>query len=152
VKIIYSDSTVQIYRKYDCIATQHRQLKPYQYTTLNEHLPATHQFVRQWDAQTFLDNARVVGTACQAYVQQVLDQRHHPEQAYKTCMGILSLTTYGNERLEKACQRALDFEVYSYHTLKNMLEKGWDKMTETPAEDTPIIPLHPNIRGKDYYQ
>ena len=154
VKIIYSPTMVQVYYKYEQIAQHERQYVPYQYTTVAEHLPTNHQFVRQWSAQTFLDKAAKVGQQCQDYIQQVLDQRGHPEQAYKSCMGILSLEKkFGAQRLNKACKRALAFEAYTYHTVKNILEKGWDTIEEPTADDkTPVVPIHPNIRGKEYYK
>lgn len=154
VKIIYSPGTVLVYYKYEQIARHERHYQPYQYTTISEHLPATHQFIQQWSAQTFLDKADKVGSECKAYIEKVLDQRGHPEQAYKSCMGIMSLEKkFGAERLNKACKRALDFEAYTYHTVKNILEKGWDAVEEPPQDDQPkVVPIHKNIRGKEYYK
>ena len=154
VKIIYSSTLVQIYYKYERIAVHKRDFKVYQYSTIAAHLPATHQFVNQWSAQTFIDQASEVGADCKAYMLKILDLKQHPEQSYKSCMGILSLVgKVGQERMNNACRRALDFEAYSYHTIKNILENGWDKLDDSSNQETPrIIPIHPNIRGKEYYQ
>ncbi len=154
VKIIYSAKRVDIYHRYQCIAQHPRQLMPYCYTTCLEHLPPQHQFVKQWSASFFLEQAKAIGPACQAYVQAILDRAAHPEQAYKSCQGVLSLKSkYKPERLDKACRRALHFEAYSYHTVRSILERGWDQLTDLVEEDdTPIVPIHSNIRGKEYYQ
>ena len=154
IKIIYSHSIVQVYNRYELIAEHQRQYSPYQYTTVQAHLPAAHRFVKQWSADKFLEQAAKVGPSCQAYIRQVLDQRQHPEQSYKSCMGIMSLEKkFGKERLDKACKRAMDFEVYTYQTIKNILQKGWDRLPD-PEEDTetPVVPVHPNIRGGEYYK
>lgn len=154
VKIIYSSSQVLVYHKYLQIAQHQRSRKPYEYSTINEHLPKKHQAIKQWSGPYFLEKAGLVGTKCSEYVQLILDKARHPEQAYKSCQGILSLEKkYGKQRLEKACKRALHFEVHTYQSIRNILEKGWDKLS-LPKQDkeAPIVPIHPNIRGKDYYK
>lgn len=57
----------------------------------------------------------------------------------------------GNERLENACKRALNFNVYNYKTIKNILENGLDN-PDYNSESRIHIPKHENIRGKEYYQ
>ena len=57
----------------------------------------------------------------------------------------------GNDRLIKACQRALDYGIYNYKTIQSILEKGLDKNTDGDTEQLEM-PLHDNIRGEDYYQ
>lgn len=154
VKIIYSNTTVQVYHKYERIALHQRKAQAYQYTTCKGHLPASHRFVSDWSAETFIRRSQRIGQHCKDYIIRILDLRQHPEQSYKSCVGILSLADkVGSKRLNRACKRGLNFEAYSYHTIKNILEKGWDKLEEEPPqEQTPIVPIHPNIRGKEYYQ
>lgn len=154
VKIIYSRTRVQIYYRYQPIAQHPRKYQPYQYSTIASHLPANHQFIQRRSAEFFLKRAAEVGEPCKAFILKVLDQAPHPEQAYKSCMGVMSLDKkVGKERLNKACRRALAFEVYTYQAVRNILEKGWDKMEQAPTEQqTLVVPLHANIRGKDYYQ
>ena len=156
VKIIYSNTHVQIYHKYERIAEHKRDDQPYQYSTILSHLPASHQFVKQWSADNFLKQAAEIGPDCKNFIAQVLDVKSHPEQAYKSCMGILGLSAklgVGPTRLNNACKRTLEFEAYNYHIIKNILERGWDKIEEaSDQEATPIVPIHPNIRGKEYYK
>jgi hypothetical protein len=68
------------------------------------------------------------------------------------CIGILNLAKkYGNERLISACQRALDFGIYNYKTVKKILENRLEKQ-QVDKELTESMPQHDNIRGSDYYQ
>ena len=153
VKIIYSPTKVEIYRKQERIALHQREYEPYGYTTIRDHLPANHRFVKQWSAEFFIEKAEAVGADCKTYILKILDLKQHPEQSYKSCFGILNLAKKaGDKRLDKACKRALDFEAYSYHTIKNILENGWDKLADEDKSEATIIPIHPNIRGKEYYQ
>ena len=86
------------------------------------------------------------------YIQKVLDRKQHPEQAYKSCLGILGFAKKaGNERLIKACQRALGYGSYNYKVIERILKKGLDMQQQEEAIQL-SMPLHENIRGEDYYQ
>ena len=77
----------------------------------------------------------------------------HPEQAYKSCVGTLSFAKkVGNDRLTKACQRGLDYGIYNYKTIQNILEGRMEQYDQGEENESPKMPLHENIRGEDYYQ
>lgn len=79
--------------------------------------------------------------------------KQHPEQAYKSCSGILSLARkVGQQRLIMACRRANSYGVYNYAIVVQILEKRLDTLTDEELEDTSQMPAHNNIRGNDYYQ
>jgi hypothetical protein len=83
----------------------------------------------------------------------VLQSKAHPEQAYKSCIGILTLDKkVGKQRLELACQRALYYQSYSYRTVKNILDKGLEEWQQEIFSSLAETPTHSNIRGKVYYQ
>jgi hypothetical protein len=89
----------------------------------------------------------------QLYILKVLDRKQHPEQAYKSCIGILSFgKKVGNDRLTKACQRALGYGLYNYKTIQSILEKGMDLYDDEDEKGQLQMPLHDNIRGENYYQ
>jgi transposase len=78
-------------------------------------------------------------------------QRRHPEQGYRACLGIMRLAkTFGRERLETACERAVEINAHSYSSLHSILKNGLDRQAHTRATDEPAI-THPNIRGADYF-
>jgi transposase len=152
IKLMYSRTTVQMFYNYECIATHQRIKSPYSYTTDKDHLASTHRFVSDWTPERFLSWAEGIHEDVKLYILKILNRKQHPEQAYKSCVGILSFAKkVGDERLIKACQRALDYGVYNYKIIKNILEKGLDKNTED--ENEPLeMPPHENIRGQEYYQ
>ncbi|SDK65904.1 Transposase [Mesorhizobium muleiense] len=50
---------------------------------------------------------RKIGPATAAVFHAVIADRLHPEQGFRTCLGILALTkSYGNKRVDAACQAA----------------------------------------------
>ena len=149
-KLLYTKSTVEIYHKYNRIAVHPRNYKPYVYTTIPEHLASTHQFVAQWSASRFLDWANSIDASVGEYIIQIIESRNHPEQAFKSCLGILSFEKkVGKDRLINACKRALDFKIYNFKTIQNILENNLDHIDFEQEEQE--LPNHPNIRGKHYY-
>lgn len=152
-KILYSTSTVDVYFGYELIASHKRSRRAYGYTTNDEHLASKHKFVTEWSADRFLGWAAAIGVDVQLYILKVFEQKQHPEQAYRTCMGILSFAKkYGNERLIRACRRALEYGTYNYSTIRTILQKGLDALNDDEECDTGVVPEHDNIRGGQYYQ
>jgi transposase len=153
VKLAYSRTSVEVFYNYQRIAIHERIRSPYNYTTDKEHLASTHRFVSDWTPERFLHWAEGIHEDVKLYILKILDRKQHPEQAYKSCVGVLSFAKkVGNERLIKACQRALDYGIYNYKTIQKILEKGLDKDNEGEEREQLQMPLHENIRGENYYQ
>jgi hypothetical protein len=78
-------------------------------------------------------------------------KKQHPEQSYKSCIGVLKLAPkVGNERMNNACKRALEYGIYNYKIVQTILEKNLDKSSpDNPGNDD--LPPHDNIRGEEYF-
>lgn len=153
VKLLFSRHSVEIYYNYERIALHNRTQSHYQYTTDKEHLASTHRFVSDWTPERFTTWADSIHEDVKLYILKILDRKQHPEQAYKSCVGILGFAKkVGNERLIKACQRALGYGVYNYKTIQRILEKELDLQDSPDETDQLKMPFHDNIRGENYYQ
>jgi len=153
VKIVYTNKDVEIFYKYNRIAHHIRILSPYSYTTKREHMASEHQFVSDWTPQRFIDWGASINKSVEIFIVKLLDRKKHPEQAYKSCIGVLSLAKkVGNERLTNACKRALDYELYNYKIVQTILNKGLDLLSEQESDDELQLPEHQNIRGNNYYK
>ena len=115
-------------------------------------MPSSHRFVSEWSPEFFISWASGIGEATKYFIEKILESKAHPEQGYKSCLGVLSFAKkIGKERLNNACSRALCYQDYKYSTVKKILDKGLDKepvQLEIPC----TIPAHENIRGEKYYQ
>jgi transposase len=152
VKLLYSNSQVEVYYKYNRIALHQRIKKPYSYTTITEHLASTHKFITEWTPQRFINWAESIDGNVKEYILHILDKKQHPEQAYKSCVGVLSLVKkVGEERLTNACKRAIEYNMYSYKTVQNILERGLDQVDKDDQPEQ-ALPEHNNIRGNNYYK
>ena len=117
-----------------------------------EHLPATHQFLTEWTPQSFIDKAAAIDSGVEELIIKILEQGKHHEQAYKSCMGVLTLEKkVGAERLANACKRALEHGIYNYRIVQNILERGLDRIDKDKDIDPDQLPIHKNIRGNNYY-
>jgi transposase len=152
IKIIYSDSLVEIFYKLERLAAHPRERKKYAYTTIKEHMPSHHQFISEWSSEKFITWAGHIGTNCKEYIIKILDKKQHPEQSYKSCLGVLHLTKkVGNVRLDNACKRAMDYGAYNYNIIERILKNGWDALDENIEQEIDM-PDHDNIRGGHYYK
>lgn len=153
VKLLFSRSVVEIYYNYQRIALHKRIKSAYSYTTDKDHLASTHRFITDWTPEKFLEWAAAIHDDVRLYILHVLDRKQHPEQAYKSCVGILSFAKKaGNERLAIACRRALSYGIYNYKTIQVILENNMDNYEESLFADELPMPAHDNIRGEDYYK
>ena len=152
--IIYTKTTVEVYHCYERIALHERMKGEFNYTTVADHMASTHRFVSEWSAEKFTSWAESIHPDVKLFIERVLEKKHHPEQAYKSCVGVLSFAKkVGKERLILACQRALDYGYYNYKIIQTILDKGLDKENETSSESSQLeMPLHDNIRGENYYE
>jgi transposase len=84
-------------------------------------------------------------------VEEIMARKTHPEQGYRSCLGIIRLAKKYPQRLEKACQRASLCQAFSYQSVKSILRSGLDlkPLAEECRQAEPIE--HGNIRGADYY-
>ena len=84
-------------------------------------------------------------------LQSPAARRVHPEQGFRTCLGVLSLAkSYEPARLDAACQRGVAIKARSVASIRSILKTGLDRaILEPEAEELPL--QHPNIRGQNYY-
>ena len=156
VKVLYDSRVVEIYYDNSRIALHTRTAHTKSYTTLTEHMPPHHQRMQQikgWNKEDLLEQAERIGPATRQAASRMLENSFYIEQNYKACFGMLMLKNkYGRQRLEAACHRALSGSRVNYTMIKNILERGLDKLLPQSDSDSKVIPPHDNIRGKDHYK
>lgn len=152
-KMLYSRNVLEVFYNYEQIAAHTRDPAPYGYTTDSTHLATTHRFLTEWTPERFLQWAESIGEDVKLLIQKILDRKQHPEQAYRSCVGILGFAKkVGNDRLVKACARALSYGAYNYKTVQTILTNRMDGYQESPFAEELAMPEHENIRGEEYYR
>lgn len=152
VKTIYTNRSVEIFKDGVRIAIYQRDRRNYSYTTLKEHMPEDHQLVNGWNPDRFISWAKKKGGSVKEFIQLMLDQREHPQQAFKACLGVLNLgNKYDDEAMQAACKKAIRINSISYRFIANSLKNKTYKIEDQQTEDIKI-PFHENIRGKENYK
>lgn len=148
----YSCRTVELFKDGKRVASHSRLHKKGSHSTRPEHMPKGHRENLEWSPSRIINWARTIGSCTALLVKRVMEEREHPEQGFKACIGIIRLEKkYSKERLENACKRALRFGGCSYTSVNSILKKELDLQEALPLEDSSEI-YHENIRGSDYYQ
>jgi hypothetical protein len=144
--------TVEAFQKGERVAAHVRSFARYHHSTVKEHMPVAHQNYLEWTPSRIVNWAKQTGPATAELVQKIIDTRAHPEQAYRSCLGILRLEKhYSKERVENACLRALKFGALSFKAVRKILSSGLDRLEEKQQGSPPALPAHDNIRGGHYY-
>lgn len=151
-RIRYTSRTVEIFHDGKRVASHPRLSGKGKYSTLPEHMPKSHKEYLAWTPSRITQWASVSGPYTEELVEKIMALREHPEQGFRSCMGVMRLgKQYGDDRLELACKRAIKIGGTSYHSIKSILEKGLE-LHPLPDEDTSEPIDHDNIRGPEYYQ
>ena len=149
----YTAHTVELFHRGQRVASHLRAHQPARHTTVAEHMPEKHRlFAEQWSPERFSRWAEKIGPATAALITEVLQARRHPEQSYRSCLGILRLAkTYSDARLEAAAQRALTLGARSVRSIESILKHRLDEQPLHQAPERPLPHDHDNLRGPSYF-
>lgn len=151
----FTDTLIEIFFKGRRVASHRRSYHRGGYTTLPEHMPKAHQKYLEWTPSRLIQWAATIGPQTQKLLSFILENRPHPEQGYRSCLGVLRLKDrYNSQRLEAACARALAVKAYSYKNVESILKHGLDRQPLDCSSSETHLPLleHENLRGREYYQ
>ena len=151
VDVRATGDTVEICHEQKRIASHIRRYGKAQHSTFSEHMPRSHREHAEWTPSRILRWAGEVGPATKTLAEKIIEERPHPEQGYRACLGILRLSKrYTPERLEKAAERALACRSHSYRSIASILEKNLESQP-LPQLTPASLPNHENIRGSSYF-
>ena len=147
----FTERTVEIFHRGKRVASHMRSSSNRKHTTLPDHMPSAHRRYAEWTPERLTRKASEIGPNTDALVEVILRERRHPEQGFRSCIGILRLArSHGAERLEAACGRALEIGTRSYTSVNSILKNNIDRRQRQRAADGPAI-KHQNIRGPKYF-
>jgi transposase len=154
VDVRLTATTVEVLFKNKRVASHRKNPRPGAFTTLDQHMPEAHRRYLQWTPSRIINWAAKNGPNTQSLVSRIIDSRPHPEQGFRSCLGIIRLATrYSPQRLEKACLRALHIKALSYRSVESILKNQLDQqpLPFDETEHSSSGSTHRNVRGKHYY-
>ena len=146
-------STVEVFREGKRIVSHRRSFTRGGRTTLKEHMPAQHAKMLEWTPERIEKWAEKVGPFTRTLVSEILSKWPHPQQGFRSALGVLKLAKkVGEARMEAASQHALANHAFSYRSVKSILETGLDRLPQTAAAPERPNGTHKNVRGQQYYR
>ncbi len=148
VDVRLTDTTLEVFHQGQLVAAHPRAQRKGEFVTLAAHRPAGHQAVIEQSHARLLARALAIGPATTDLIRLQAQLKRHPEQALRSAQGILRLATdFSPTQLDAACARALTLKAYSYRAVRALI-------TAAPVNPVavPVLPVHVNVRGEDYFQ
>lgn len=148
-----SVSTLEVFHAGERVAAHQRSYKRGGHTILDAHRPLRHQKFLEWTPERMTSWAAKTGPATADLIGRIMASRLHPEEGFRSCLGILRLgDEYGAQRLEAAASRALKYNACSWKAMRSILVTGLDRAEDGGIETSPpSLPLHENVRGGEFY-
>lgn len=148
-------TTVEMFLNNRRVASHILSRKKYGYTTLIEHMPESHKHYAEWSVERLVSWAEQAGGQTAQVITRIINSRPVPQQGFKSCLGIMNLgKSFGMDRLEAACNRALAINAITYKSIHSILKTGLDSQP-VPGQEGHQMEMaidHENIRGPEYYQ
>ena len=145
-------TTVEVFRKGRRVASHVRSYLRGQFSTDPAHMPESHRRHLEWTPSRIIAWAEKTGPSTAELAGQIMASRPHPEQGFRSCLGIVRLGgRYGADRLEAACTRALSVRAFSYRSVESILKNGLDQKPLPGEPPARAHPRHDNVRGPSYY-
>jgi len=143
---------VEFFERDRRVASHARSFMPGRHTTCAEHMPPAHRAHASWTPERIRRWVGRTGPEARRMADEIMSSRLHPQQGFRACLGLIRLgKSYGTDRLEAACRRALAAGATSYRSVASILKSGLDRQElEPPAEDRKVE--HDNVRGAEYYR
>lgn len=152
VEIRATATTVEVLFGGRRIASHVRSYEKFTHTTKPEHMPDSHRRNLEWPPSRIVAWARSVGPCTAQVIEEIMKSRRHPEQGYRSCLGVLRLRhRYPDDRIERACERAVRFRLFSRRSIEAILKRNKDRIRDDDAPVQKSLPLHSNVRGSGYY-
>jgi transposase len=147
-----ADRTVEVFHKGKRVAAHMRGPANRRHTTITEHMPSSHRRHAGWTHERIRRDAAANGSNAKILIDVILRGKPHPEQGFRSCIGILRLAkTHGVDRLEAACGRALEIGATSYSSVASILKNNLDRRKPRQSATSGPAIDHPNIRGPQYF-
>src|SRR5437899_12751548 len=104
-------------------------------------MPKAHQRHLEWTPSRLIDWARTIGPQTAALVEEILADRPHAEQGYRSCLGVLRLAKrYGLGWLEAAGTRDGAVAARADRPVHSGIKHGADGVAPAAGEPPPAAP------------
>lgn len=145
VQVCATTFLIRIFYNHKEVAYHERSTKKWEFKRKAEYAPPIQEAVLQCSREGLLSLAETVGPFTYQVAYEILS--HPTIDKLRPVRLLLNLSNkYSKERLEKACQRANTYKMFSYHNIKNILENNLDAQLIETSNTSKTTPLsHPRF-------
>jgi hypothetical protein len=113
-------------------------------------MPSSHRRYAAWTPERFQRWAATIGPHTEGLVVAILASRRHPEQGFRTCLGLFKLYRgVDGPHAEAVSARAIEIGALNCKTIAALLAR---KSPGAARSETPSTLFdHVNLRGPGYY-
>jgi len=149
VDIRAASRTIEVFHRGQRVAAHQRRYGGPRHGTDPEHMPSSHRRYADWTPERFRRWGRSIGPHTEGLVIAILTHRPHPEQGFRTCLGVLRLFKgIDPHQAELFSARAIAVGALTYKGVAAIVKKPVPK--PNPADEEMVID-HPNVRGPGYF-
>lgn len=143
--------TIEIFHRGQRVGVHQRRYLGRKHGTDPDHMPSSHRRYAEWTPDRFRRWAGKIGPNTEGLIVAVLASRPHPEQGFRTCLGILrSYRGVEPAHVEAVSARALELGALNCKSIASLLAQKHDKATAKDSAQATLFD-HVNLRGPGYY-
>ena len=142
--------TIEIFHRGQRVGLHQRRYMGRRHGTDPDHMPSSHRRYAEWTPDRFRRWAAKIGPNTEGLIVAVLASRPHPEQGFRTCLGILRSIAASIRRAPKPSRPAPSKSARSIARASPLFSPA--SATAPPGTAAPATLFdHANLRGPGYY-
>ncbi|MDE8347653.1 MAG: IS21 family transposase, partial [Acidocella sp.] len=146
-----TERSIEIFHQGKRVAVHQRRYSGKKHGTKPEHMPSSHRRYAEWTPERFRRWGASIGANTEGLVTAILVSRPHPEQGFRTCLGVLRLfKDLEPDRAEAVAEYAVAIGALTYKSLASIVANRLDRSTTAAGEPQAVI-THGNLRGSSYF-
>jgi transposase len=141
---------VEVFHRGKRVAVHERRYGGRRHGTDPDHMPSSHRRYAEWTPDRFCRWGGSIGPETEGLVTAILANRPHPEQGFRTCIGVLRLfKDLDPARAERVASRAVAIGALTYKSIASIIANKLDRTA--PAAEPQAVIAHANLRGSGYF-
>ncbi|NJO53571.1 MAG: IS21 family transposase [Bacteroidales bacterium] len=140
--------TIEVFHRGQRVAAHQRRYGGARHGTNPDHMPSAHRRYAEWTPERFRRWGRSIGPHTEALITAILAHRPHPEQGFRSCLGVLRLfRDLEPARAEAVAEHALAIGALTSKSVASLITHR----REPKRPPATAVGAHRNIRGSSYF-
>ena len=151
VEVCITARTIEVFHRGKRVAAHLRRYGGRLHGTDPEHMPSAHRRYAEWTPERFQRWGQSIGPGTEGLIIAILAHRPHPEQGFRTCLGVMRLLRgLDPAHAERVAARAVEIGALNYKSIASILAHNLDRRPSAPTAEEAVI-VHANVRGPRYF-